>query len=196
MLAQPDGAWFVAACTPGISGASWWGETTGSCATSCRFRARSSIHNSRPSTPNGSSSRPIPLRACSACGCDGSGLECLYEHDNDEFVVHETFLGSTGDLVFTVWPKALKRMNWQTRRITTIAEFNAWHISPNRAGTKVLCDTNHPDVGLQLVDVATGDAARFAFRKAPARELSGGAPATPWQKTGTPPSPPQKRGRP
>jgi hypothetical protein len=87
---------------------------------------------------------------------DGTDMELLRDHGNDEFVVHETFLGSTGDLVFTVWPKALKRMNWDTGKISTIAEFNAWHISPNRAGTKVLCDTNHPDVGLQLVDVATG----------------------------------------
>jgi oligogalacturonide lyase len=87
---------------------------------------------------------------------DGTALECLYQHDNDEFVVHETFLGDTGDLVFTVWPKALKRMNWQTREITPIAGFNAWHITPNRAGSLVLCDTNHPDEGLFLVDVATG----------------------------------------
>src|ERR1035438_2584535 len=29
---------------------------------------------------------------------DGSGLECLYLHGNDEFLVHETFLGNTGDL--------------------------------------------------------------------------------------------------
>jgi hypothetical protein len=87
---------------------------------------------------------------------DGSGLECLYQHGNDEFVVHETFLGRTGDVVFTVWPRALKRMDWNTRKITSIAEFNAWHITPNRAGTAILCDTNHPDAGLQLVDVATG----------------------------------------
>lgn len=87
---------------------------------------------------------------------DGSGLECLYEHDNEEFVVHETFLGRSGDLAFTVWPRALKRLDWETRAITTIAQFNAWHITPNRAGTSILCDTNHPDIGLQLVDVRTG----------------------------------------
>jgi WD40 repeat protein len=87
---------------------------------------------------------------------DGSGLECLYEHGNDEFVVHETFLGDTGDLVFTVWPFALRRMNWETREISDIARFNAWHITPNEAGTKVLCDTNHPDEGIFLIDVATG----------------------------------------
>lgn len=96
---------------------------------------------------------------------DGSGLECLYEHDNDEFVVHETFLGQTGDLVFTVWPFALKRMDWNTRKISTICECNAWHITPNRAGTKVLCDTNHPDRGLQLIDVASGEQKTICFPK-------------------------------
>ncbi|HUQ93882.1 MAG TPA: oligogalacturonate lyase family protein, partial [Bryobacteraceae bacterium] len=87
---------------------------------------------------------------------DGTGMECLYQHGNDEFVVHETFLGDTGDLVFTVWPQALRRMRWDTREITTIASFNAWHITPNRAGSLVLCDTNHPDQGLFLVEAGSG----------------------------------------
>lgn len=87
---------------------------------------------------------------------DGSALECLYEHGNDEFLVHETFLGDTGDLVFTIWPRALCRMDWTTREIRTITEYNAWHISPDRRGERVLCDTNHPDEGLQIIDVSTG----------------------------------------
>lgn len=87
---------------------------------------------------------------------DGSGMECLYEHDNDEFVVHETFLGVTGDLVYTVWPYRLCRMDWTTREIRTIVEHNCWHIAPDATGSRVLCDTNHPDRGIQLVDVATG----------------------------------------
>jgi oligogalacturonide lyase len=87
---------------------------------------------------------------------DGSGMECLYEHGNDEFLVHETFLGATGDIVFTVWPRALCRMDWTTREIRTVAAFNAWHIAPDRKGERVLCDTNHPDEGLQIVDVVTG----------------------------------------
>ena len=87
---------------------------------------------------------------------DGAGLECLYQHDNDEFVVHETFLGQTGDIVFTVWPHRLCRMDWTTREIKVIAEHNCWHIAPNRAGTQVLFDTNHPDRGIQIVNVATG----------------------------------------
>jgi oligogalacturonide lyase len=97
---------------------------------------------------------------------DGSGLECLYQHGNDEFVVHETFLGRTGNLVFTVWPRALRAMDWTTREMRTIAEFNAWHITPNRAGTAVLCDTNHPDLGLHLIDVATGMPRRICLSEA------------------------------
>jgi hypothetical protein len=88
---------------------------------------------------------------------NGTGLECLYKHGNDEFVVHETFLGTTGDIVFTVWPHRLCRMDWTTRQVRTIVEHNAWHIAPNRAGTLILCDTNHPDRGIQRVNAATDE---------------------------------------
>jgi oligogalacturonide lyase len=87
---------------------------------------------------------------------DGTGLECLYQHGNDEFVVHETFLGQTGNIVYTVWPSGLWQMDWNTRQRRLIASFNAWHITPNRSGTAILCDTNHPDRGLFLVDVESG----------------------------------------
>ena len=87
---------------------------------------------------------------------DGTGLECLYQHGNGEFVVHETFLGTTGDLVFTVWPRLLCRMDWTTRHISTITEFNAWHIAPDAKVERVLCDTNHPDSGIWLIDAASG----------------------------------------
>ncbi len=87
---------------------------------------------------------------------DGTGVECLYQHGNDEFIVHETFLGKTGNVVFTVWPHRLCVMDWTTREIRTVCDYNAWHIAPNRTGTKVLCDTNHPDEGLQIIDAASG----------------------------------------
>jgi len=87
---------------------------------------------------------------------DGHGRECLYHHSNREFIVHETFLGQTGDIVFTIWPRALCRMDWTTREISTIADYNAWHIAPDRAGNRILCDTNHPDRGIQIIDAATG----------------------------------------
>ena len=83
-------------------------------------------------------------------------VECLYEHGNEEFVVHETFLGATSEIVYTVWPFALRRLHLPSKEIREIATFNAWHISPSADGKRVLCDTNHPDDGIQVVDVATG----------------------------------------
>jgi oligogalacturonide lyase len=88
---------------------------------------------------------------------DGSENECLYEHGNDEFIVHETWLGHTGDLVFVRWPYALCRLRLEPRQKETIAETNAWHIAASQDGRKVLCDTAHPDRGIGLIDVATGE---------------------------------------
>jgi len=100
---------------------------------------------------------------------DGTGMECLYDHANDEFVVHETFLGGTGNLVYTVWPSALRTMDWRTREHRTICAFNAWHITPNRDGTKILCDTNHPDRGIFLIDVPTGSRTQICLSEASGR---------------------------
>ena len=87
---------------------------------------------------------------------DGSGNRLLYQHDNNEFLVHETFLGQQKELLVSHWYHALRRISLRTLEMKTIADFNAWHICSNRAGTKVLCDTVHPDIGLRLVDVGTG----------------------------------------
>jgi Tol biopolymer transport system component len=88
---------------------------------------------------------------------DGSENRSLYQHDNNEFLVHETFLGSQDELIVTHWPYSLRRIFLETLEMQTISDFNAWHIASNRAGTKVLCDTVHPDIGLRLVDVETGE---------------------------------------
>ncbi|MCC6446451.1 MAG: PD40 domain-containing protein [Armatimonadetes bacterium] len=88
---------------------------------------------------------------------DGSDNTCLYRHGNDEFIVHETFLGSGSDIIFTRWPYALRKLNLATGEISDIAPLNAWHISGSRDGATVLCDTVHPDIGVLLVDVRTGE---------------------------------------
>ena len=151
-----DGEWYVAACKKDSRNGIVVGRTRGGKLSFFPF-ARTVIHPQfSPADPEWIEFAGDPAPRMFRIRRDGSGLECLYENDNNEFVVHETFLGATGDLVFTVWPKALRRMKWTTREISTIAEFNAWHITPNREGDKVLCDTNHPDIGLQMIDVATG----------------------------------------
>ena len=96
---------------------------------------------------------------------DGRENRSLYQHDNNEFLVHETFLGALDELIVTHWPYALRRMSLETLQMQTIADFNAWHIASNRDGTKVLCDTVHPDIGLRLVDVETGKHTPICYPK-------------------------------
>jgi len=153
---SPDGDWIVAAYKRDGENGLFAGRVDGTGWHTIPFE-RTVIHPQfHPLEPDWIEFAADPAPRMFRVRRDGSGMECLHQHGNDEFVVHETFLGLTGDLVFTVWPLALRRLNWHTREISEITAFNAWHIAPNRAGTEVLCDTNHPDRGLFLIDVATG----------------------------------------
>jgi dipeptidyl aminopeptidase/acylaminoacyl peptidase len=153
---SPDGEWLTAAYKQGPQCGIVAGRFDGSGWRTIPF-PRTVIHPQfHPLEPEWIEFAGDPAPRMHRVRRDGTGMECLYEHGNDEFVVHETFLPSSGDLVFTVWPYALRRMDWTTRRVSTIAQFNAWHIAPDHRGERILCDTNHPDEGLQIVDVATG----------------------------------------
>lgn len=88
---------------------------------------------------------------------DGSENNCLYEHGNDEFLVHETFLLPLGEAVIVVrWPYELLRLELKSGEFSSIARINAWHIASSPDGSSVLCDTVHPDRGILLIDVQSG----------------------------------------
>ncbi|MCW5980099.1 MAG: PD40 domain-containing protein [Bryobacteraceae bacterium] len=153
---DPAGEWITAAAKRGPENGLVVGRADGSAWSFIGF-PRTVIHPQfHPLDPEWIEFAGDPAPRMHRVRRDGGGLECLYRHGNDEFVVHETFLGRTGDLVYTVWPRALCRLDWNTRQPSVIAEFNAWHITPNRAGSQVLCDTNYPDKGLFLIDAGTG----------------------------------------
>jgi hypothetical protein len=153
---SPDGEWLAAAAKIGGENGLVAGRADGAGWQFLRF-PRTVIHPQfHPLEPEWLEFAADPAPRMHRIRRDGSGLECLYQHGNDEFVVHETFLGATGDLVYVEWPRALWRMSWATRERRLVCEFNAWHIAPNRAGTLVLCDTNHPDRGIFLIDADTG----------------------------------------
>ena len=157
---DPSGQWYVAACKRDDG----WGIMVGT--VDGRERRlipfpRTVIHPQfNPVNPEWIEFAADPAPRMHRVRRDGGGLECLYQHGNDEFIVHETFLGLSEDLAFCVWPFSLRRLSWRTGEVSTISEFNAWHITPNRDGTQILCDTVHPDRGLQLVDVSTGGRAQ------------------------------------
>lgn len=82
--------------------------------------------------------------------------ECLYENGPDEFIVHESFLGRSDNLIFAVWPRYLGKFNLRDRGIQTLARVNAWHMVSDPAGEWIISDTAHPDRGLLLIDPTTG----------------------------------------
>ena len=183
---SPDGDWYVAACKRDSGWGLVVGRMDGGESGFIPF-PRTIIHPQfNPASPEWIEFAADPAPRMHRVRRDGTGLECLHEHGNDEFIVHETFLGQSQDLVFCVWPKALRRLDWESGRISTISDFNAWHITPNRDGTKVLCDTVHPDIGLQLVDVATGDRTTVCMSRASSQgsqwRLSRYAVAEDWER--------------
>jgi oligogalacturonide lyase len=157
---SPDGNWLTAAYRKGSECGIFVCAWDGSNASTIPF-PRTVIHPQfHPLEPEWIEFAGDPAPRMHRVRRTGQGLECLYQHTDNEFVVHETFLGSTGDLVFTIWPKMLCRMNWSSRHVSTICPYNAWHIAPNRRGSCILCDTNHPDLGIHIIDAVTGKTAR------------------------------------
>lgn len=80
----------------------------------------------------------------------------VYEQKEGEWIVHESWLGAGGEIIFPHWPRALRAIHPDGTGVRTIAETNAWHACSNRTGTRIVCDTNHPDRGLRLIDPRTG----------------------------------------
>jgi len=87
---------------------------------------------------------------------DGSGDRNLYPQRPGEWIVHESWLGDGSEIIFTQWPRALRAVSRDGSRVRTIAAFNSWHQSSDRAGRWIVSDTNHPDIGLQRVNARTG----------------------------------------
>jgi oligogalacturonide lyase len=94
-------------------------------------------------------------------GFDGRGDRLLYRQAPGEFLVHEFWArDGSGDLFVVHWPFALLRLRLagtgETPAPAVVVEMNAWHVSSRSDGGLLVCDTNHPDTGLHLIDPRTG----------------------------------------
>jgi oligogalacturonide lyase len=87
---------------------------------------------------------------------DGSGDRNLYPQQPGEWIVHESWRGDGGEIIFSHWPRALRAIGRDGMGERTISSSNAWHSSSDRAGRWIVADTNHPDIGLQLINARTG----------------------------------------
>jgi oligogalacturonide lyase len=87
---------------------------------------------------------------------DGSEDRCVYHNRPDEWFVHETFLGQDDRLIVVHWHHGLFTVGLLDGKLERLTDLSTWHISSNRDGTWIVCDTHLPDVGLCLVDPKSG----------------------------------------
>lgn len=89
---------------------------------------------------------------------DGTGNRLAYARDTarKEWIVHETWLPGTRELLTTNWPHGMISVDIDTGTVRQVCSFNAWHASVNRSGTQMVADTNFPDTGLHLFNPRDG----------------------------------------
>ncbi len=80
----------------------------------------------------------------------------VYPQTEGEWIVHESWLGQGDEIIFPHWPQALRAVRPDGTGLRTVVNANAWHACSNRQGTRIVCDTNHPDRGLLLIDPFQG----------------------------------------
>lgn len=87
---------------------------------------------------------------------DGSGDRCVWRNRPDEWFVHETFLGPSGRLIVVHWRHGIRVIGLDDGRLEKLTDLSAWHIAASADGSRIVCDTHLPDVGICLVDPETG----------------------------------------
>jgi oligogalacturonide lyase len=89
---------------------------------------------------------------------DGTGNRLVYKRDvsKKEWIVHETWMPGRYELLTANWPHGVIGVDVYTGEVRKVCSFNAWHPMVNRQGTLMVCDTNYPDIGLQLFDPRDG----------------------------------------
>lgn len=87
---------------------------------------------------------------------DGSNNRRLYQRRAEEWITHETWIPGTRELAFVDWPKGVRCIHVDTGVERRVTAFNAWHPVCNRNGTRMVADTNFPDIGIQIFDPLDG----------------------------------------
>ncbi len=87
---------------------------------------------------------------------DGSGNRRLYQRKAGEWITHETWIPGTRELAFVDWPHGVRSIQVDSGVERRVCSFNAWHAVSSQDGTRMVADTNFPDIGVQLCDPRDG----------------------------------------
>ena len=87
---------------------------------------------------------------------DGSGNRRLYQRAAGEWITHEVWVPGRRELAFVDWNKGIRSIHVDSGVERRVTSFNAWHAICNPQGTLMVCDTNYPDIGIQLFNPLDG----------------------------------------
>ncbi|HOX36747.1 MAG TPA: oligogalacturonate lyase family protein [Candidatus Brocadiia bacterium] len=90
---------------------------------------------------------------------DGTGNRLLYRRNvaKKQWIVHETWLPGTREVVTADWPRGMIGINVDTGAVRPVTNFPAWHAVSDRSGCVIVCDTTFPDTGIHLFNASDGD---------------------------------------
>jgi oligogalacturonide lyase len=87
---------------------------------------------------------------------DGKGNRRLYQRAPGEWITHESWIPGSREVAITDWPHGVRAIHVDTGAERPVCRFNAWHPICDPTGTRMVADTNFPDIGLQLFDARDG----------------------------------------
>ncbi len=91
-------------------------------------------------------------------GRDGTGNRQIRGRnaERNEWITHETWVPGRREIAFVDWPHGVRAIDVDGGKERSVCTFNAWHAVCDRTGTRMVCDTNFPDIGVQLLDPLDG----------------------------------------
>jgi oligogalacturonide lyase len=72
-----------------------------------------------------------------------------------QWITHEVWRPGHRTVLFVDWPNGLGEIEPNSGDVREITDFPVWHGAPDRTGQKLVCDTNFPDRGLHVLDLAS-----------------------------------------
>lgn len=81
----------------------------------------------------------------------------IFQRENDlQWITHEVWRPNHRSVLFVDWPNGLGEIDIATGKVRYLSDFPVWHGAPDASGSRLVCDTNFPDIGLHILDL-TGE---------------------------------------
>jgi oligogalacturonide lyase len=87
---------------------------------------------------------------------DGNGHRLVYQRDvaKKEWIVHESWHPHARQILTANWPHGVMAVDIDSGATRWVTRFNAWHPMVAPSGRWMVTDTKHPDIGIQLFEIA------------------------------------------